>query len=298
MRIYLTGADGMVGAALQAAIAADPDTRDWQVHAVSVTDFDIGDASAVRSSILRFRPDVVVHLAACAVVDDCEADPALAMRVNVAGVHNVAAACRAAGARVVYLSSDYVFDGQAPPAGGYREEDLPNPVSVYGMTKLAGERIVAALPDALTVRTSWLYGGDREQTDTVLALLRRAAAGDRMPLVADQTSGPTYTADLAAALLWLLRRPVPVTGTLHAANSGAASWWEVGRLALSLVDPVLAAAASPVPTPLDDFRYRGRRPMHSALNVDRIARLGHPMPHWRDALQRYCAAARLAGMST
>jgi dTDP-4-dehydrorhamnose reductase len=284
MRIYLTGADGMLGTALTGAIAADPATADWVVHGVSKDDFDIADRDAVLESVERFRPDAVVHAAAHAIVDDCEADPRLAMRVNVAGTHNVVEACRRGAARLVYLSSDYVFDGATPPEGGYRETDTPSPLSVYGLTKLAGERISQTVPDHLVVRTSWLFGGADERTDNVLAIVRQALRGAKSELIDDQFSCPTYTVDLAAALGFLLGRGV--TGTVHAANVGTASWYQVARVALAAYDDELPADLLPVT--LSEQPFLGGRPKNSSLDTSLLAGMGHPMPHWTDAVRRFC----------
>jgi dTDP-4-dehydrorhamnose reductase len=284
MRIYLTGADGMLGTALTSAIAADPATGDWVVHGVCKDDFDIADRDAVLESVERFRPDAVVHAAAHAIVDDCEADPRLAMRVNVAGTHNVVEACRRGAARLVYLSSDYVFDGATPPGGGYRETDTPSPLSVYGLTKLAGERISQTVPDHLVVRTSWLFGGADERTDNVLAIVRQALRGAKSELIDDQFSCPTYTVDLAAALVFLLGRGV--TGTVHAANVGTASWYQVARVALAAYDDKLPADLLPVT--LAEQPFLGGRPKNSSLDTALLAGMGHPMPHWTNAVRRFC----------
>lgn len=290
MRLYLTGADGMLGTALTHAVATTPSTQDWVVHGVSRNDFDIADHTAVSESVDLFEPDVVVHAAAHAIVDDCEADPRLAMRVNVAGTHNVADACRRVGARLVYLSSDYVFDGATPPEGGYRETDTPSPLSVYGLTKLAGERISQAVPEHLVVRTSWLFGGADERTDTVLATVRQALRGASSELIDDQFSCPTYTDDLAAALVFLVGRGV--TGTVHAANTGSASWYEVAQVAMSAYDAELPADLLPVA--LADRPFLGGRPRNSSLHTGLLAALGHRMPHWRDAVTRFVGELRAA----
>ncbi|MFJ2742610.1 dTDP-4-dehydrorhamnose reductase [Streptomyces sp. NPDC087440] len=285
-RVYVTGADGMLGTALRRALAEDPATAHWTVRGVSLQDFDISDARAVADSVEAFRPDVVVHTAAHAVVDDCERDPALALRVNVAGVRNVAHACRRTGSRLVSLSSDYVFDGAAPPDGGYREDDLPSPLSVYGVTKAAGERVCALLGDrALSVRTSWLFGGEDARVDVVLAALRSGADGAPAALVHDQYSRPTYTEDLARALVFLLTRPEPVSGTLHIANAGTASWHDVG-LALRELRPHLP---EPKPLAMTECGFVGGRPRDSTLSTGRLTALGLTLPHWRDALERFCA---------
>ncbi|WP_214103845.1 SDR family oxidoreductase [Acrocarpospora catenulata] len=282
MRIYLTGADGLLGTAVTAALAAEPETAHWPVLGVSVGDFDIADGTAVRRSIDAFAPDVVLHAAGLAVVDACESDPRLAMRVNVEGTSHVAEACARLDARLVYISSDYVFDGRR---GGYRESDAPNPVSVYGLTKLAGERLAALVPSHLVVRTSWLYGGACDQVAELTAALR---AGERPALIDDQFSGPTHVDELARALVWLLRHPY--TGTIHAANGGRASWYDVGReVARHLGGEVTRAG-------LADFGFVGERPRDSHLRMDRIASLGHPMAHWTEALARFCARLPALGV--
>jgi dTDP-4-dehydrorhamnose reductase len=280
-RLYLTGADGMVGRALVSALAQSSATRDWIVCGVSVRDFDIGDGAAVTGSIGDFRPDVVVHAAANAIVDSCESDPKAALRVNVAGTRNVVDACRLSGSRLLYLSSDYVFAGDTTPPGGYREDDTPSPLSIYGVTKLAGERICQTLPRSLVVRTSWLFGGDDPRTDNVLALLEAARRGERVSLIGDQYSRPTYTADLARALIFLLTEAADVEGVVHVANAGRASWYDVGR-------QVLGADAAVQPIGMADAGFAGGRPRDSTLDTGRLTELGLTLPDWTDALSRYC----------
>lgn len=303
MRIYLTGADGILGTALTAALRADPATADWPLLGVSILDFDIADEAAVTASIGRFRPDIVIHAAAHAEVNECEANPQLAIRVNIGGTHNVVAACRRVNARPIYISSDYVFDGRARPDGGYRENHVPNPLSVYGLTKLAGERIVSVVPDYLVVRTSWLFGGRDEGTDNVLALVRRSMRGEMTELVSDQFSRPTYAADLAQALVRLLAESNAVIGIVHAANGGSASWYEVGEVVMRLL-AVLGAGngrlVPPRPVAMTDCGYLGDRPVDSSLNTDRLARLGIVLPDWADAVTRFCSllAGEHTGMTT
>ncbi|BBJ37323.1 NAD(P)-dependent oxidoreductase [Streptomyces antimycoticus] len=296
MRIYLTGADGMLGTALTAALGADPATAHWAVKGVSVRDFDIADESAARASILGFAPDVVVHTAAHAIVDDCERDPSMALRVNIQGTHHVADACREAGSQLVHISSDYVFDGATPPRGGYREDAVPNPLSVYGLTKLAGERIAQSVPEHLCVRTSWLFGGADERTDQVRSLVGALLRRERPALIHDQFSCPTYTADLAGALVRLLSGPLPPSGALHMANSGSASWQEVGLVAAAeLRRAGLPDIPDPVPLSMEDCGFVGGRPRDSSLATGRLAGLGSPLPHWSDAVRRYCAALLAEG---
>jgi len=292
MRIYLTGADGMLGTALIAALAADECTAHWPVHGVSIMDFDIADADSVRRSTDDFAPDVVIHTAAHTIVDACEADPKLALRVNIEGTRNIVRACLQHEAKLVYISSDYVFDGSMPPIGGYREVDMPNPLSVYGLTKLAGERIVAILPDHLTVRTSWLFGGQDERTDNVLALVLRAFRGERSGLIHDQFSCPTYTDDVARAIVHLLTRPGPLPPTVHVVNSGTASWHQVGEVvvdALRTLVPDGTALLPPKAITMAGCGFLGGRPKNSSLNTELLAGLGFVLPHWADAVRAFCA---------
>jgi dTDP-4-dehydrorhamnose reductase len=297
MRIYVTGADGMLGTALLDSLAEPPFSAKWTVKGVSATDFDIADAAALRASLDDFAPDVVLHAAACAIVDDCESDPQLARRVNVAGTHHVADACRAAGMRLIYISSDYVFDGRTPPAGGYREDCVPNPVSTYGLTKLAGESIAATVPDHLVVRTSWLFGGRDESTDIVLAAVRRMLRGESPELIHDQYSCPTYTADLAAVLLSVLADQ-RLNGVLHIANVGSASWHQVGvTAARELRRAGVARVPDPEPVMLARSRFAGQRPLDSSLCTARLASLGLSLPHWSAALGRLCARLLADGVA-
>lgn len=283
MRIYLTGSDGMLGTALAAVFRSD---TEHPVRGVSVRDFDIADEAALRRSMDGFEPDVVIHTAAHAVVDDCEVDPALAMRVNVEGVRNVARECRQRGVKLVHLSSDYVFAGDDPPPGGYVETDVPGPVSVYGLTKLAGEAIAATVPDHVVVRTSWLFGGADERTDVVLATARAALRGRSSALVCDQYGSPTYTVDLAEAIRYLLVHRPATTGVVHIVNGGAASWYEVGETLIDALGPD-GIRAAPTPRPMAECGFVGKRPRRSALCTDRLTGLGHRMPGWPDAIARF-----------
>lgn len=275
MRVYLTGADGLLGTALARALPPH-----WPVLGVSIGDFDIADGGALRRSIDGFRPTVVVHAAALANVDACEQGPREAMRVNVAGTHHVAGICARGGIRLVQISSDYVFDGRR---GGYRESDVPNPLSVYGMTKLAAERIAETVPAHLIVRTSWLYGDRPDRGgEQVASLAGDLLAGRCAAAIADQFSSPTYVADLAAALVWLLRGTI--AGTVHVANTGRASWYEVGlRVAKHF-------GGAPAPVSSSECGFVAERPRDSHLSTGLLAQLGYQMPRWEDAVDRYCEA--------
>lgn len=286
MRVFLTGADGLLGTAFFAAARTDPAAAGWQVDGVSRDDFDLTDRVALDAAVDRFRPDAVIHAAAHAIVDDCERDPRLALRVNVEGTRNVVASCPSS--RLIYISSDYVFDGVEPPAAGYAEGDLPAPRNVYGLTKLAGEHVVERHPDPVVVRTSWLFGGPDEKVDQVLALLRSSLRGEAAPLIADQFSRPTYTLDLARALIQVIARP-EIGGTIHVANEGRASWYDVG-LHLAKTAPPDRPAPHPEPISLAQAGFVGERPRDSTLSTARLEALGLALPPWPDAVDRFRTA--------
>jgi dTDP-4-dehydrorhamnose reductase len=218
VRVLITGAGGQVGRELVDAFAAD---AHHQVVGVDHATVDVADRDAVLGAVTTTRPDAVVHAAAWTAVDACEGDPDRAFRVNALGARHVAEGARLVGARMVYVSTDYVFDGtKAEP---YLEWDDPAPRSVYGASKLAGERELD--PGATVVRTSWVcgfHGGNMVKT-----ILRLAGEHDVLSFVDDQRGHPTFADDLAAMIKRLVveRRP----GTFHVTNQGAVSWYEFAR---------------------------------------------------------------------
>lgn len=269
--MVITGGAGLVGRVL----AGQARARGWDVVSLTSAQWDITGAGGEQVS----AGDVVVNCAAYTKVDDAEADPDRAHLVNGVGAGNVARVCADAGAALIHLSTDYVFDGTL--GRPYDIDDEVNPVSVYGRTKLAGEQAVhAALPDACVVRTAWIYEG-RDGTDFA-AVMRRAALGDgTVDVVADQIGSPTYVADLCAALLQIadgqVRAPL-----LHAANVGAASRFEQARAVFAEVgaDPERVR-------PVDSSRHPrpAPRPAYSALSPQRSAAAGlTPLRPWREAV--------------
>jgi dTDP-4-dehydrorhamnose reductase len=236
----------------------------------------------MRGAILELKPSVVINCAGYTAVDKAESEPDLAMAVNAGGAEAVAKACREAGASLVHVSTDYVFDGKAQRP--YREDDPAEPINAYGRSKLEGERLVMkAHPMACVVRSAWLFGPGRPSfVDKLLALARKGAP---LKVVTDQTGSPTYTHDLAEVLVEMGRRGV--RGVLHAVNLGQASRYELARQALKLagLDPELVRPAAS-----GDFDLPAERPAYSVLDGRRLARLrGGPMPTWLDALRRYLA---------
>lgn len=219
MRVLLTGAGGQLGT--DVSIAAS--TRgDVELIALDRATLDITDAEAVESAIASTQPEAVLHAAAFTAVDLCETERDRAHAVNVDGTRNVAEAAERANARMLFVSTDYVFDGAKP--NPYIETDPTNPASVYGTTKALAESVVAeTLGDrAATVRTSWVCG--RHGSNMVKTILRVAESHETLTFVDDQIGKPTFTHDLAAALLDLVA--IDVSGVMHVTNEGEASWYD------------------------------------------------------------------------
>lgn len=263
-RILVTGANGQLGQDLVAAARAG-EHEVTGVSRSSETSCDITDRSAVTALVARLAPELIIHAAAWTAVDDCEADPERAVAVNQEGTRNVGDAADGIGAHVVYVSTDYVFDGtKATP---YAEDDPTNPLSAYGRSKLGGEQ---ALGTHHTIaRTSWVCGA--HGPNMVKTILRLAAAQPELRFVDDQVGHPSFTADLAPALieLGLLRAP----GPFHVTNTGAVSWHGFAQAVLAAAgqDP---ARVHPVHTVDLTPPRPAPRPANSVLADHRRGPLG------------------------
>ncbi len=262
MKILLTGAAGQLG--IDTIRAADA-RRDVDVHGLTRREVDITDVEQMTAAVAAVRPDVVVHAAAWTAVDACEGDPTEAMRVNATGTATVAQAARAYGARTIFVSTDYVFDGHK--STGYLEDDATSPVSVYGRSKAAGE--AAMHPDDLIVRTSWVFGTNG--ANMVKTIVRLLDSHPTLTFVDDQIGCPTYTVDLANALLDLAI--ADATGVCHVTNSGVVSWYEFCRAVLEVAgeDPT---RVRPCATHELDPPRPAPRPANSVLTDSRLSSLG------------------------
>ncbi|MGH9156884.1 MAG: dTDP-4-dehydrorhamnose reductase [Acidimicrobiales bacterium] len=215
MRILLTGGGGQVGRELVTAFAGHDVVAPGRAH------LDVADRDSVLVAVEAFRPDAIVHAAAWTDVDGCEADPDRALAVNALGTRHLAQAARRAGAHLCYLSSDYVFPGDA--TSPYHEWDDPGPRSVYGRSKLGGERELA--PGDTVVRTSWVNG--RHGKNFVKSILAASATRNELTVVDDQHGCPTFAEDLAAMVRRLVLARLP--GIFHVTNQGATTWWGLAR---------------------------------------------------------------------
>jgi dTDP-4-dehydrorhamnose reductase len=255
--------------------------REWngdEIIGLTSRDADIRDAGQVQSVIARTRPKWIVLVAAYTDVDGCESHQDRAFGVNRDGTVNVAEAARSIGARLIFLSSDYVFDGTK--TSPYEVDDRRNPQSVYGKSKAEAEaKLRDMLPEVCIARTSWLFGvGGKCFPDTILKL---AATRPTLDVVNDQRGCPTYCPDLAKAIIQLCRKNAH--GIVHVTNTGDCSWFEFAREILKGAG--LATIVSPVTT--EQMPRPARRPAYSVLSRTSLQRWDVSMPAWQDALQRY-----------
>lgn len=282
--VLVVGARGRLGRALARAIwpgALEP-------VFMARTDLDPLDPAALEAALRLHRPAVIVNAAGWTDVDGAERHPEGAHRLNAVLPAALARAAAASGARLIHLSTDYVFDGEA--GRPYVETDATGPLGVYGRTKLEGERAVRSLaPDSVVVRTAWLVGPDRPNFLT--AILDRADAGQALSVVEDQFGSPTTTDSLAAALIAvaarLIREPSAPGGVYHFAGAGEASWRELAEVILKAREAAGGPAAPPVAgRPADTAAGRAPRPRRSPLASDALARdYGVVAPPWREAIE-------------
>jgi dTDP-4-dehydrorhamnose reductase len=297
MKVLVTGAGGQLGTDVVEALSGRVPTggrandratgrlglrSPCEVTAVDHALLDVADRDAVQTIFEGVRPHVVIHAGAWTAVDACEGDPDRAYAVNALGTRHVAEAARRVGAHVVYVSTDYVFDGTS--SRPYLEWDPPNPKSVYGASKLGGE--LELDPSSTVVRTSWVCGA--HGANMVRTVLRLAGQPGPMRFVDDQRASPTFTADLAGVLAVLGTERLP--GTFHVTNAGVTSWYDFARAVLERAghDP---ARVEPIATAELDPPRPALRPANSALDNAALRLMGMALlPDWRDALERLLAA--------
>jgi dTDP-4-dehydrorhamnose reductase len=272
MRVTIVGGTGLLGKAL---------TREWtgdEVVSLGSRDVDIRSGNQVDETLQRYRPEWIVLAAAYTDVDGCEANRDLALDVNFLGAVRVARAAAAAGTKLLFLSTDYVFDGQKTTP--YEIDDPLAPQSVYGESKARAEvGIREVLPECCIVRTSWVFGvGGKCFPDTILKL---ASTRKELDVVGDQQGCPTYTVDLARAIVELCRKEA--VGTVHVTNGGECTWFDYAA------EIVRQAGLSAVvkPTTSDKFVRPAKRPAYSVLSSASLTSYALSMPTWQNALQRY-----------
>lgn len=270
MRIAITGDKGQLGRSLKGALSGH------ELLPLDLPEWDITQGKTA-AHIVRWAPDLVIHAAAMTDVDGCELDPEAAYHVNGEGTRNMATACQESGAAMVYISTDYVFDGSKE--GPYLEEDEPHPLNVYGRSKLAGEEYVQGLlAKFYIVRSAWLYGpGGKNFVEKVLKL---AEEREGLYMVTTEVGSPTYTHDLAEAIAGLISWPE--YGIYHLVNGGSCSRYQWAKKALEL------AGRGDFPLhPSQGYPRPAKVPPHAVLKNRRAARLGIRLRPWPEALEAY-----------
>jgi dTDP-4-dehydrorhamnose reductase len=277
MRVTIFGATGLLGKALMREWAGHEWTGD-EIAGLGSKDVDIRDPQQISDVVRPARPDWIVLAAAYTDVDGCEVNRELAFDVNSRGAANVARAAKQCGSRLLFLSTDYVFDGTKTTP--YETDDPRAPLSVYGQSKAQAEdQLAQLLPGCCILRASWLFGvGGKCFPDTILTL---AATRPELDVVNDQRGSPTYAPDLARAIVQLCR--AEAQGIVHATNRGECSWFEFAR------EIVAGAGFRTVvrPTTSDKFVRPAERPKYSVLSPRSLEKYGIVMPAWQDALRRY-----------
>jgi len=281
MRIVVTGAKGMLGSDLVEVLADG-----HQVVGIDIEDFDLSEVQAI-DSLISFRPDLIIHSAAYTDVDGCELNPEKAYRVNALGTQHVAEACKSLDIPMVYISTDYVFDGKKREP--YTESDAPNPLNIYGKSKLEGECFVnSTLRHFYIIRTAWLYG--RHGRNFVKTVLQKARQGETLKVVDDQVGSPTYSRDLAKAIACLVKG-TPF-GTYHITNSGSCSWYEFAEKSLTLAGH---KGYRLTPITSKELRRPAPRPPYSVLaNSNWLKVTGQELRSWQDALREALLTGSLA----
>jgi dTDP-4-dehydrorhamnose reductase len=276
-RILVIGAKGMLGRDLVEVLS---DQTDGEVLGWDIDEIDIREERETIAQIESARPETVINLAAYTDVDGCEQDEEKAFAINAEGMRHVALGALKCSAKVVYLSTDYVFDGKKRES--YLEDDLPNPISVYGRSKLKGEQYVRDLvKDALIVRTQWLYG--RHGKNFIASILRLAREKGALKIVDDQIGSPTYTVDLARAIAVLIHRNA--RGIYHVVNSGLCTWHAFGLAILKLSG---MTDVKVIPISSEELGRPAPRPSYSVLNTEKLKReTGMTMRPWLEALEEY-----------
>jgi len=300
-KVLITGSSGMLGIDLCRELSGDFDVYGMDVAGCRVKgegcreycDCDITDKKNVLDVVSKIKPDAVIHAAAMTDVDGCESNKDRAYRINALGTENVALACKKTGAILIYISTDFVFDGRKKSP--YKETDKTGPLSIYGGSKLEGEKAVAnVLKKYFILRTSWLYGAHGKNfVDTIIA---NAKTGKTLRVVDDQVGSPTYTKDLSKAIHKLLSRiftqyAIRNTqyGTYHVSNSGSISWYGYAKEILRFA----GSKTEIIPIPTEELDRPAERPAMSVLDNSKFVELtGYKMRHWKDALKEYILEGR------
>lgn len=277
-KIAIIGASGMLGYDLMRS--ARPGDA---LVGLSHSEIEITDPASVAAALGRLRPDVVINTASLTKTELCETEPAKAFLVNAVGAYHVAKTAAEFGAVVVFISTDYVFDGSEP---SFSEEDVPHPLNIYGASKLAGEHLTCLVnPRHYIVRSSWLFGKNvsHKGYNFVTLMLEKARSGEEIKVVNDQTSSPTYTLDLSEKIYELVDQQAPY-GVYHITNQGCALWHDFAQKIFELS----GMSAKPIPITTAESGTKIKRPQFSVLENKRLRDFGlTPLRPWPEALSAY-----------
>jgi dTDP-4-dehydrorhamnose reductase len=287
MNVVLLGGSGQLGTEIRARWVGDA------ILAPSHTDLDILDAEAIARVVDLQHTDLLVNCAAFHNVDACESQPAEAFAANAVAVNEMAAICRQRGVAFVTISTDYVFDGNKKVP--YAEEDVPRPLSVYGISKLAGELLVLrGGAQAYVIRTCGVYGvtASKSKGTFIDRVIKQAQSGEKIRAVSDVIASPTFAGNLADAIRSLVATGKP--GLYHACDVGAITWYDYAKKALELagvagvIEPISAA----------EWKMAARRPGYSALANDKLEALGISMPSWQVGIADYLKSRAATGIAS
>lgn len=275
MKVLVTGARGQLGYDVVGRL------KELNIEHIGVDkeEFDLTNEKETKEFIRSYRPDVVVHCAAYTAVDKAEDEKELCHAVNVLGTKYVAEACKEIDAKMVYISTDYVFDGEKEEP--YEVDDEPNPINYYGLTKYLGEQEVQnILEKYFIVRISWVFG--KNGSNFVKTMLRLGQERGEVRVVCDQVGSPTYTYDLARLLCEMIQ--TDKYGIYHVTNEGYCSWYEFA----CEIFKTAGMDVKVIPIKSKEYPTKAKRPANSRLSKNRLELMGfNLLPHWRDALERY-----------
>ena len=277
MKILITGGKGMLGRTLQKELA------DHEIVVADLPEWDITDDTGLMTKMAEAKPELVIHCAAMTKVDDCETNRELAFRLNETGSRNVALACKACGARLMAISTDYVFSGEPPrEPWAWGEMDIPRPRTVYGASKFAGEQMIQMiLPEAVIIRIAWLYGSGGPSFVHTMAKLG-AQEGAPLKVVNDQRGNPTSTKTVADVIRFLMTKP-DVSGIVHGTCEDQCTWYDLTVELFRL----MGLKREVVPCTTEEFPRPAPRPRNSALKKSVLNLLGYRTPKWQDALAAF-----------
>lgn len=275
MKVLVTGANGQLGY----DVVEELRKQNIEYYGATRKDFDIIDFNATENFIINYMPDAVIHCAAYTAVDKAEDEQGLCYLVNASGTENIAEICKQINAKMLYISTDYVFDGTKD--GFYEVDDKPNPINVYGKTKLLGEEAVQKILDKyFIVRISWVFG--KHGNNFVKTMLRLGKECKEINVVADQYGSPTYTADLASLLVDMIQSDK--YGIYHATNEGVCTWAEFAEEIFKIAG--MDVKVNHITTA--EYSTRAKRPLNSGLDKNKLLANNFKLfAHWENALKVY-----------